>query len=108
PVFFRLLLRLFSEFHWLVIPFLLLFFLLFLFLFSLWLRLFGLSLCCFCLRLRCLLREQSRGHQGKDPKENPMNASHPHRPSCFFARLRRSAIHLTTSASSGTILLYAS
>src|SRR2546426_5923894 len=77
-------------------------------LFCLCLRLFGLSLCCFRLWLRCLLREYSRGRQGKDPKQNPVNASLPHRSSCLFARLRRSAIHLATSASSGTIRLYAS
>src|SRR5207245_9823225 len=108
PVFFRTLLWLFCLFHCLVIPCLLLFCLLFLCLFSLWLRLFGLSLRWFRVWLRCLLRKYSRGHQGKDPKQNPVNASLPHRPSCFFARLRRSAIHLTTSASSGTIRLYAS
>src|SRR5205807_10023304 len=80
--------------------------------FRLWLSLFSLFLCLFLLCLfrlwlRCLLRECSRGRQGKDRKQNPVNASLPHRSSGFFARLRRSAIHLTTSASSGTIRLYA-
>src|SRR5207245_9878771 len=92
PVFFRLLLWLFSLFHCLVIPCLLLFCLLFLCLFSLWLRLFGLSLCWCRVWLRCLLRKYSRGHQGKDPRQSPVYVSHTHRASCFLARLVGSAV----------------
>src|SRR5262249_8313181 len=98
PLFFRLWLRFFSLFLGLLLPCL----------FCLCPSLFGLSLCCFRFWLGRLLREYSRGRQGEDPKQNPVNASLPHRSSGFFARLRRSAIHLTTSASSGTIRLYAS
>src|SRR6266516_2802079 len=76
-VFFRLWLLFFSLFLCLFL----------LCLFRLCLRLFGLSLCRFRLRLRCLLRENSRGRQGKGRKQNPVNAGFPHRSSVFFARL---------------------
>src|SRR5262249_7933524 len=90
------------------------------------LRFFSLSLCSFRLSLHCfrlilvlvslgrrsivLLRKNSRGRQDKDRKQRPVNEQRVslHGFSFWLPRLRRSAIHLVTSASSGTIRLYAS
>src|SRR5262249_46777526 len=91
--------------------------------FCLCLRIFSLSLCCFRLWLRCLrlflvslilalrsivlLCENSRGRQGQDRKQYPVNEQHVslHGFSFWLPRLRRSAIHLVTSVSSSTIRL---
>jgi len=56
------------------------------------------------------LRKTFQTRQGKDRKQRPVNEQPVslHGFSFWLAPVRRSAIHLVTSASSGTIRLYAS